>query len=512
MFKPVQFPEPVESMVRFVEETDPSEIIEATLEKLRGGTPAIDLLRAAGLAVVRSTDLPPNHHGGPVHPVSGIVGTYNIYRRLEGESAYVPIVQHVTLCNNHVHSAQMGPYIMPEMEPLESHGEKIGSYHMGESVDLGFRSTARDGDAIGLTEEAFHKSLQARSPSIAQQYYIWLLNNVSQGQALDIILPSAISRNAMDDHYFVYPVFTFRTLDLVGWEWAPYFLRPVVRFLARHPYSIDVERPMPFSEMEELVDKYGLDDRNLPVATSSRETEMIGALADQIGRSDNYYDTPEMIAQALSEGMSLEGAGEALAYGGSKAFLRTIYGNPMDAHIHTGSTNRRYLLGQEDVSQRNKVLALMSGITGPECVLGMKLLDEEVENASDRIPNPTQESLLEAVAESIESLPHSDWSNPNFGSMTAPREIVRTIGLARQYAEKRYDPLAFFNRMAELICRDDFTELHSIKHNQALFEEFYATREPYRWEHLVAAAKSAAIIYTGREQSIYDRTKVLLNV
>ena len=70
MFKPVQFPEPVESMVRFVEETDPSEIIEATLEKLRGGTPVIDLLRAAGLAVVRSTDLPPNHHGGPVHPVS----------------------------------------------------------------------------------------------------------------------------------------------------------------------------------------------------------------------------------------------------------------------------------------------------------------------------------------------------------------------------------------------------------------------------------------------------------
>ena len=110
----------------------------------------------------------------------------------------------------------MGPYIMPEMEPLQSHGEKIGSYHMGESSELGFRSTVRDGDATALTEEAFHRSLEARSPSIAQQYYLWLLENVSHGQAIDILLPSSISRNAMDDHYFVYPMFTFRTLG-PGW-------------------------------------------------------------------------------------------------------------------------------------------------------------------------------------------------------------------------------------------------------------------------------------------------------
>ena len=512
MFKPVQFPELVESLVRFVEETDPSEIIEATLAKLRGGTPVIDLLRAAGLAVVRSTDLPANHHGGPVHPVSGIPGAYQISNRLSGELSYIPVVQHITMCNNHIHSAQMGPYIMPEMEPLESRGEKIGSYHMGDSSEFGFRDSAKDGDPIALTEEAFHNSLQARAPSIAQQYYLWLLENVSHGEALNILLPSSISRNAMDDHYFVYPVFTFRTLDLVGWEWAPALLRPVVRFLARSPYSIDVANPLPFSVLEELVVRYNLETRELTIRTSSRETEMIGILADQIGGATDYYDTPEMIARAMADGLSLEGAGEALSIGGSKAFLRTIYGNPMDAHLHTGAANRRYLLNLEGVSQRNKVLALLSGITGPECILGQYQVDEEIANATAQIPNPTQENLLEAVTESIEQLPRSDWSNPNFGSMSAPREIKHTIGLARLYAEKRYDPLPFFNRMAELVCRDDFTELHNIKHHQALFDEFYATREPYRWEHLVGAAKSAAIICVGKEQSIFDRTKVLLNV
>ena len=512
MFKPIQFPTPVEELVRFVEETDTSDIIEATLAKLRGGTPVVDLLRAAGLAVVRSTDLPANHHGGPVHPVSGIHGTYHTSRRLPGELAYMPVVQHVTLCNNHVHSAQMGPYIMPEMEPLQSRGEKIGSYHMGDSQAYGIRTSARDGDAVAMTAAAFENSLRARSPSVAEQYYLWLLENVSHGEAIDILLPASISRNAMDDHYFVYPMFTFRTLDLVGWEWASAFTRPVVRFQSRHPYSIDVAHPIEFSELENLVEKYDLINRELPIHSSSRETELIGSLGDQIGSASNYYDTPEMIAQALSDGLSLEGAGEALSIGASRAFLGTIYGNPMDAHLHTGANNRRYLLNLDGISQRNKVLALLSGITGPECILGQYQIDESVTYATASIPNPTQENLLDAITESIDALPLVDWLTVNLGKVIAPQEIKHTIGLARLYAEKRFDPLVFFNRMAELICRDDFTELHSIKHHQALFDEFYATREPYRWEHLVSAAKSAAIVCAGKESTIYDRTRELLNV
>ena len=78
MFKPIQFRPEVEQLVRFVEETDPALIVEETLTKLRNGTPADDLIRASALAVVRSTDLPPNHHGGPIHPISGVHAVRNI--------------------------------------------------------------------------------------------------------------------------------------------------------------------------------------------------------------------------------------------------------------------------------------------------------------------------------------------------------------------------------------------------------------------------------------------------
>ena len=89
MFSGIVFRDEVEELVQFVEGTDPSEIIERTLYKLRAGTPAVDLLRAGALAVCRSTELPPEHHGGPVHPICGIHGVYNTSRRLSATTMYI---------------------------------------------------------------------------------------------------------------------------------------------------------------------------------------------------------------------------------------------------------------------------------------------------------------------------------------------------------------------------------------------------------------------------------------
>ena len=78
-----------------------------------GGLPVRDILAANALAVVRSTELPAQHHGGPLHPICGIHAVAEVSRRLPGESGYLPVLQHTALCNNHVHSPTMGPYLMP---------------------------------------------------------------------------------------------------------------------------------------------------------------------------------------------------------------------------------------------------------------------------------------------------------------------------------------------------------------------------------------------------------------
>ena len=72
MAQRVRYPAHIEPLVQFVEETTPDQIVARTNEKLATGTAVKDMLLASALAVVRSSDLPPGHHGGPLHPLAGL--------------------------------------------------------------------------------------------------------------------------------------------------------------------------------------------------------------------------------------------------------------------------------------------------------------------------------------------------------------------------------------------------------------------------------------------------------
>ncbi len=491
MVKPVQFPAEVESLVRFVEETDPSQIIPQTLAKLRGGVPVKDLLRAGALAVTRSTELPGHHHGGPIHPVAGTYPVWHTHRMLSGETAYLPVLQHVALCNLHCHAPEMGPYIMPELEPLSG----IASL-----------------DALKASME---RGMRMRWGSFVEKHWLWLLEHGTFGEALDAILPRAIARNGEDDHYFIYPSFAARALECIGWEWAKVLMRPPVRYLSHGPFYIQSLAHAPaFAAVEELLTKHKLLETGVKEHTTARETEAIGALAQRIGATNVYAEIPGMVAEALAAGLSLEGAAEALSIGASTIHLRTSYGNPMDVHLHTGINVRRWLLKMPGMSLRNKILLLLSWHSGPEIRLSEKKMDwapQPDEATLAKLPRRSQPQLLEAIARSIETQPPYDFSTigPRLDLMVAPPEVKETVALAAQYADAGYDPNPFFVRLAELFCRDDFTEMHQFKFHQAVVEEYYNTREPYRRVHLVSGAKAAAVIY-GKKQDTYARARELI--
>ena len=52
--------------------------------------------------------------------------------------------------------------------------------------------------------------------------------------------------------------------------------------------------------------------------------------------------------------------------------------------------------------------------------------------------------------------------------------------------------------------------MHALKHLQAVVVEFYATREPWRWSHLVAGVQAAAISF-GKNMEIYEEALELLH-
>src|SRR5205823_8526200 len=103
----VQYSAEIEPLVQFIEETAPADILDRTLEKLRAGVSIDTMLTASALAVTRSTEMPPGHHGGPLHPLAGVYAVTKLVERVEGEQAYVPALQHVALANKHINHPGM---------------------------------------------------------------------------------------------------------------------------------------------------------------------------------------------------------------------------------------------------------------------------------------------------------------------------------------------------------------------------------------------------------------------
>src|SRR5215813_8828891 len=483
MLTRVQFADAIEPLVQFVEETPPSAILDRTLAQLRAGVPVKTMLTASALAVTRSSDLPPGHHGGPLHPLVGLHALHNLVERLEGENRFLPVLQHVALANKHIHHPAMGPYMLPDFEPVNAGG-------------------------VEATKEAFFTAVNRGEYNKADHYFLWLWDNMPPVEALDILLTVAIPKNVLDDHYFIFPSFTWRAIEWLGREYLPILMRPAVRYVTRYPLSPGVP------EIEALLDEYQLLTRPLHQHTGDDETAAIGRLGEAIGQCNIFADIPVMLAKALADGLSLVGAGEALSIGAAGLFLRSLTGNPMDVHLHTSVNLRRYLIQLEGLSLKNKLLVLLLWHTGPEIRSTARRMIPTPQPDPDAVaalPYRTQDELLEAITESIYHQPPTDWAMvANLGQLRAAPEVKETVNLAQQYVQCGYDATALVTRLAEIVCHDNFTEMHAFKHHQAIVEEFYATREPWRWLHLVSGAQAAAISF-GKNMEIYEEALELLH-
>ncbi|MDH3602550.1 MAG: hypothetical protein OEU26_23295, partial [Candidatus Tectomicrobia bacterium] len=230
--------------------------------------------------------------------------------------------------------------------------------------------------------------------------------------------------------------------------------------------------------------------------------------------SQRLADIPDMLGKAMAEGLSLEGAGEALSIGAASLFLRSLTGNPMDVHLHTSVNLRRYLVQLEGLSLRNKILCLLLWHTGPEVRSTQRRLEASSQADADAVaalPFRTQDELLDVLTEHIYQQPPIDWAGAaNLGQVRAAPEVKKVIQLAQQYVNFGYDATAFISRLAEIVCHDNFTEMHAFKHHQAVVEEFHATREPWRWLHLVAGAQASAISF-GKNMEVYEEAIELLH-
>jgi len=383
----VQYPDTIEPLVEFIEETAPTEILDRTLEKLRDGVAPETMLTASALAVVRSADLPPGHHGGPLHPLAGLHAIAKLVGRLDGEDRFLPVLQHVALSNKHIHDPVTSPFSLLEFAPLDAREAEVS-----RAADL-----AADGSGDATTVEgiekakaAFLKACSRGESNKADHIFLWLWDHVPAIEAFDLLLSVAQPKNILDDHYFIFPGYLWRALETIGTEHMKVLMRPAVRYVARFP----AQKTIP--EVDTLIEEHGLLSRVLRQRTGDDETAKIGDIGEAIGRVSIYTEIPVMLAKALAEGLSLEGAGEALSIGAAALFLRSLTGNPMDVHLHTSANLRRYLIQLDGLSMRNRLLALLLWHTGPE-----------VRNTQYRMqtvpqPDPEADAALQAALKCLQ--------------------------------------------------------------------------------------------------------------
>ncbi len=487
----VQFSNDIEPLVQFIEDTPPDEVLDQALAKLRAGVSTKTMLTASALAVTRSTEMTPGHHGGPLHPLAGLYAVSKLVDRLEGEEQFLPVLQHVALTNKHIHHPAMGPYALPEFAP-----EDVGG--------------------VEAAKKAFLAAVNRGEWNKSDHVFLWLWDHASHVECLDLLLSVAIPKNFNDDHYFMFPGTVWRALHegAIDESLLKVLMRPVVRFVTRSPVAPNNPMASPMPAIEALIEEHQLLKRILRQRTGEDETAAIGALGEAISAVDTFAEIPVMMAMALADGLSLEGAGEALSIGAAGLFMRSLGGNPMDVHLHTSINLRRYLIRMDGISLRNKILMLLTWQAGPEIRSTQNRMQPYPQpdmKAVAALPARSQDELLVAIKQSIYNQPPTDWSQvSNLGLMRAVPEVRETVNLATQYMKSGYDPQALIAALGEVVCHDNFTEMHSFKHHQSIVEEYYATREPWRWMHLVCGAQAAAISF-GKNMAVYEEALELLH-
>ncbi|MBC6440456.1 MAG: hypothetical protein GDA49_08650 [Rhodospirillales bacterium] len=495
MVRLVEFDAHVEALTRFVEDTPREEIIGATVDRLRGGADPLDLVRAAALGVSRSSELPSDHHGGPIHPIAGIHAVVGLTKRLEGESANLPALQCIALANKHVNLPSMGPAAM-----------------------VAFDNLKRDVET-GKVLTRLEKAMLDREPRLAERAVTLCCEKATPGQILNSLLTTSLRRNNLDDHYFLYPLYAMRALDAIGWEWAPIILRPVVRYLSRHhsfdafgEFNADTIRDgityfNRFTEHEAMVADYNLTEERVPQASGPHEADAIAALADEVGAVTTISALPEIVARAMNTGLSLEGTCEALSVGGARFFLRSHSSNPFDVHVHTGIAARRYLIGFPEVDFRKKVLALIGWAWSYEIRYLDATLTKDWENVGDVSDAPAAQAILDEIESRILGIDGYDFNNlPTvINELVEPDEVRNVVALAETYMKAGHPADDLFALTARLVCREDVSEMHAYKLQQAAYEEYHACAEDLRWVHAVSAVKQVAVVVSMTPHRVFPQ-------
>jgi hypothetical protein len=453
---------PLESLVRFMQETPANKLLPALADKLKAGADLRRLVAAAALANART-------FGGEdyvgFHTMMALAPSLHMARELPEALQPLPVFKVLYRNTNRIQ---------------EKGGRNEEVLHPVKPAAL---SEGRSG--AELLREAVHR----KDVTEAERTFATLAQ-LSADDALNALLHTV--QDNTEVHRVVLPYRAWDLLDLIGRDHAHTLLRQSVRYCVRaeswpHNGSQDEPRTL----LPKLLEEHKLLDR----APGARPAE--DNWVDQLSQTI-FKSTPEQAAEAaaaaLAEGFSAAAVGEAISLAANQLILRDLGRRPRDevpgkplGSVHGDSIGVH--ASDSACAWRNLARVSNSRNTFACLILGayQAALDRTARGGDFLHWDPLPLQLH------VEQIKTADADALLREADDAIRQNLqaRAAAIVHRYGELGHAPRPVFDLLLRYAVSEDGA-LHAEKYYRTVTEEFAATRPAFRWRTLVALARVTA--------------------
>jgi len=468
----------LEPLVGLMQDTDPANLTELLIGRLKSGTTLQTLVAAGALANART-------FGGQdyigFHTFMALAPAYRMSQELPTAQQPLPVLK--VLYRNTNRIQEFGGREEEVLHPVTADPMPTGS-DPGEYL----REVSRRGD-IEKADRAF--AAFADGPA---------------GEAFNH-LQFAVE-DEVDVHRVVLAWRAWDTLELAGEEWAHCLLRQSIRYCAMQEGNMinrDRDRSPIRTLLPKLLDEYKLLET--PLGNNVGDDHWLGRLASIMFRGTRE-EAAEAVAEALSNGFAPESIGEAMSLASNRLVLHdpgrpekwaadgkpagSCHGDSVGVHASDAANAWRNIARVSNA--RNTVASL---IVGAFHTAGQS-------NRSTQEPMPTADQVAKVTHDAPDALLRAA------DAAIREQDQNRAAAVIARYGQLGHEPRPVFDLMLQYATSEDGA-LHAEKYYHTVCAEFAAARPSFKWGQLTALARITASEY-GRTAPGYEQAQALLGV
>ncbi|EMI57352.1 hypothetical protein RSSM_01193 [Rhodopirellula sallentina SM41] len=444
----VQFSDDIEPLVRLLEETERSKVIETFARKIASGTSYREVLAALLLAGVRNVQPRPSV-GFKFHAVLVVNSAHLASLAAPESDRWLPIF-----------------WALDYFKSSQARDEREGDWTMSAVDESNVPPSHR-------AEQAFRDAMDHWDGDAADVAVAALCRSIPANRVFDLMAHYGCRDFRSIGHKAIYVANAYRTLQCIGWQYAEPVLRSLAYAILNHngepnPSTSNLHADEAWHTTQEESRRLG-ENWNHGRTDAAATQDLLAVL-----RESTPADSVRAVAKMLRDGVATQSISDAIFLSASE----TLGQQPGIVSLHsTTSTNAmQFALRTTYGDQTRKELLLQNAAFLPYFRESMRSRGK----VNDR---------------TIEIDAHANTDESNATQAATVDEIFRAVSTdrpsaaadMRTYLATGGEPEALINAARRLVFLKG-NDSHDYKFSSAVLEDYYAVSPPFRAAYLANAA------------------------